>query len=948
MNANAIYSKSGKGVQEAAGKTSNLSRPDRAVLAAIDGRATLADVAQKVGKTFDAAFEKLIGDLDKNGFIRQVSAGTAAAAKPGAAPAKPAAAGKGPDPASDLDFTAALTVPRAKPAPSTQPPPRAAPAAPPPPPPPPAPSVPDKAKAEQIAKQQQDAFTKAREEAEKKAQAERDRLKAEAEAKVKAETEAKLRAEAKDAADKKFAAELEAKTKAEAEAKIKAARDAAAKIAAEAKAKAEAEAKKAREEAERIRKETEEKARREQEELRRKLEEERKAREEAERKAREEAKRLEEERRKLEEERQRREEELRREEEERAARRKREEAEEQERKRKKREQEEEEERREAAERAERKRRQQEEDEREQAEREARRKAKEAEAERETPLPVIEEKPKEKPKAKPKAPEPAKPAGGGFADTLLADLDSFNTREEEEQKAQAEAARKEKEEAIRRALEADEARKKEEAEREAREEKQRRKQAERERKAREEAELREAEEKEKERLKEEEEKRKQEAEERAKKAKQEEKLAARATASGTFDAADRARREAALMGRSRPKAGGGLLRAERKSGWGKPIAITLFLLALIAVGVAHVMPIDVSDYQTAATDALRRPVKIRSANLSLVTGLELKFHDVQIGDTRLPLVRAFPELGSLTGPKKVFSRIEIEGGKLEQGAVGDALFAKVQADNFSVGRIVARNIELAGPLAIPKGVELEANYDAEGNVRGVQVRGPQALLARVARKGDAAEFDASASTFTLPFAPEIALSTFSMKGSITPRGMNVKEWDGQTLNGTVSGTANVRWGDNWTVDGVLTARNINAAVFAPALLSDGRGEGSGKFSMRGEPGKLAGTGRIDGTFTVTRGVLGSIDLAKAIQSGGKTAQGRTQFNEMTGQASYDRGALALRSVTISAGQLNAGASVDISEKGALSGRIVADVKIASQQQRATLLLGGTLQEPLVKN
>jgi hypothetical protein len=402
-----------------------------------------------------------------------------------------------------------------------------------------------------------------------------------------------------------------------------------------------------------------------------------------------------------------------------------------------------------------------------------------------------------------------------------------------------------------------------------------------------------------------------------------------------------------MARSRPKAGGSI-RAEKKSGWGKPIAITLFLLALIALGVAHVMPIDVSDYQTAATDALRRPVKIGSANLSLVTGLELKFHDVQIGDTRLPLVRAFPEVGSLTAPKKVFSRIEIEGGKLEQGAVGEALFAKVQADTFSVGRIVARNIELVGPLAIPKGMELEANYDAEGNVRGVLVRGPQALLARMARKGESTEFDASASTFTLPFAPEIALSTFSMKGSITPKGMNVQEWDGQTLNGTVSGTANVRWGDNWTVDGVLTARNINAAVFAPALLSDGRGEGSGKFSMRGEPGKLAETGRIDGTFTVSRGVLGSIDLAKAIQSGGKSATGRTQFNEMTGQASYDRGALALRSVTISAGQLNAGASVDISEKGGLSGRIVADVKIASQQQRATLHLGGTLQDPQVKN
>jgi hypothetical protein len=117
-------------------------------------------------------------------------------------------------------------------------------------------------------------------------------------------------------------------------------------------------------------------------------------------------------------------------------------------------------------------------------------------------------------------------------------------------------------------------------------------------------------------------------------------------------------------------------------------------------------------------------------------------------------------------------------------------------------------------------------------------------------------------------------------------------------------------------------------------------------MRGEPGKLAN--RIDGTFTVSRGVLGSIDLAKAIQSQGKTSQGRTQFNEMNGQVVYDRGAVSLRGVTVAAGQLNAGASADISQSGAISGRIVADVKIASQTQRATLNLGGTLQEPQIRN
>ena len=148
---------------------------------------------------------------------------------------------------------------------------------------------------------------------------------------------------------------------------------------------------------------------------------------------------------------------------------------------------------------------------------------------------------------------------------------------------------------------------------------------------------------------------------------------------------------------------------------------------------------------------------------------------------------------------------------------------------------------------------------------------------------------------------------------------------------------------------MTVRNINAAVFAPALLSSGSADGTGKFSMSApDPGGLVSAGRIDGNFTVSKGTLGSFDLARAIQTGGKQAQGSTQFVEMNGQGSYNRGTVSLRNVTIGAGALNAGASADISESGALSGRIVADVRTAARTLSATLLLGGTVKEPQVRN
>jgi len=84
------------------------------------------------------------------------------------------------------------------------------------------------------------------------------------------------------------------------------------------------------------------------------------------------------------------------------------------------------------------------------------------------------------------------------------------------------------------------------------------------------------------------------------------------------------------------------------------------------------------------------------------------------------------------------------------------------------------------------------------------------------------------------------------------------------------------------------------------------------------------------------------------AGGRQFAGTTQFAEMNGQATYDRGSVALRNVNIGAGRLNAGASADIADNGALSGRIVVDLRVSDDTRRATLIIGGTLKEPQLRN
>src|SRR6185436_12998008 len=89
LNPRAIFSKTGKGVQEASGKTSHLSRADRNVLKEIDGKTSVQDVGAKFEKIAPDKFEKLIQQLDKDGFIREISHGETApspAGRPSIAP----------------------------------------------------------------------------------------------------------------------------------------------------------------------------------------------------------------------------------------------------------------------------------------------------------------------------------------------------------------------------------------------------------------------------------------------------------------------------------------------------------------------------------------------------------------------------------------------------------------------------------------------------------------------------------------------------------------------------------------------------------------------------------------------------------------------------------------------------------------------------------------------
>jgi len=382
--------------------------------------------------------------------------------------------------------------------------------------------------------------------------------------------------------------------------------------------------------------------------------------------------------------------------------------------------------------------------------------------------------------------------------------------------------------------------------------------------------------------------------------------------------------------------------------GKPIAIALAVLLVAGIGVLNVMPVSTADYEKAASAAMGAPVKIGAARLSVLTGVEVKMEGVSVGSAvKIRSARGALEIGSLFGARKAFSRMELEGVQIAQSQIGDALLGKVSGENFRIGRIVIKQVVLDGPLKLPP-LDVDATVAGDGTLQSVRLTGGDKIVATLSPKGGDIGFEVSAGSLEMPFVPALNLSEFAMKGTANREGIASSEFDGRVYDGVVSGSARVRWGDNWTVEGEVKARNLKVAVFAPTLVSDGRVDGRAAYVMSGSaPASLYQSARMQGEFKIDKGVLGSFDLSRALQTGGAQSGGRTIFNEMSGQGLYDKGAMQFTNVVISAGALNAGASLQIDASGNLSGRIVADVKTASQKQSATLNIAGKVQEPVIR-
>jgi hypothetical protein len=345
--------------------------------------------------------------------------------------------------------------------------------------------------------------------------------------------------------------------------------------------------------------------------------------------------------------------------------------------------------------------------------------------------------------------------------------------------------------------------------------------------------------------------------------------------------------------------------------------------------------------------LQQPVKIKSVHLSLVPQPHWRLDGVSVGNEgqfTVTKVIAVSQLGSMFSDKKVFTSIELDSPVLDEEGMRALLFGKPAGQDFKVASVIVKNGKLNSKTVVLPAMDAKIAVGDDGAWRQIALETPDHKTSLLLKpEGEGATLEVETNAFSLPFDPSFILENFNAKGNLRRGGLKLSELKGGIYGGFLSGSANIAWGADFSLEGEISVRAMDPGRFAPALFDEGKLEGKATYAMRAKSyDELFAAPRLEGTFEVRKGALLGVDLTRLLQGG--TVGGKTPFTELTGTFRREAGKAQLRQVELVAGPVSAGGTVDADAGKHLSGRFAVELKSPVAQAHANLTLSGTLKEP----
>jgi hypothetical protein len=394
-------------------------------------------------------------------------------------------------------------------------------------------------------------------------------------------------------------------------------------------------------------------------------------------------------------------------------------------------------------------------------------------------------------------------------------------------------------------------------------------------------------------------------------------------------------------------------------------IGVVVVALVAVLALVPLFVSLDDYvpglEKELSIRLGTPVSIDDLDGALLPYPHVKVEGIALGkseDITAGKITLTPDVWSLLSSTKVIRTVELEDVTLSQQAIG-VLVELAQRDQGSGATLRVEKIKLKTALIklepgsfgpFDATVELGANGE-KGDVRVTTQDGALDLRLTPVEKHYAIQL--TAKSWTPPLGPPIRFDTLDVKGTATTSGAELNELYARLYGGTVTGNVSARWDEGVGMKGRLEVKQVElkdvVALLSPKTRVSGRLTAAPTFSASAaKAAQLDEALRLESNFSVHNGVLYGLDLPSAV--GVLTKQGhsggQTQFDQLTGHLVATGRSYRFTQLQIASGALSAKGNATIAANKNLSGQMTATLGGAGARAKVPLVLGGSLDSPMV--
>ena len=403
------------------------------------------------------------------------------------------------------------------------------------------------------------------------------------------------------------------------------------------------------------------------------------------------------------------------------------------------------------------------------------------------------------------------------------------------------------------------------------------------------------------------------------------------------------------------------RPRKKVNWVRNITVALGALLVIGVGLLHVIPLrgyaDKLEKGIAAWLHEDR-VSISSLKFSLIPSPHLKIEGFTVGkalDAKASHGRLFVDIPALLADRIVVNTLELDNVSITGDAPRRILSwgkveGKKEAAEIEVVRLRGVKMDVKPEI---KSFDVTLAFGRDGVFKNASLSGEGKWSGTI--RPSAAGYDVSfnARNWDLPVGAPVPVSDVTAKGVLTANDITFSEFEADVLEGKVNGTLKVSWGPSVKLASDLSLARVRADQLMGAFTRDiaVTGKVEGNFAVSAESATLASlldAPRVQGKFRLADGSISNADLVAAMQSADAAGRaGVTKFAELSGEFGTGDGRASYRNLILQGGVLRGSGGIDIAANGALSGRLLVEIRSNVAQDRGGFSVSGTVAKPILR-